>query len=105
MDGHFRQQGIGSQGKHAAVPEVAATGQVLFGGLQVRLFHKTLHLGSLTTGNIAIPGLGMIRDDAEGDDPALAGELCRLGHRPGKGFGFANEMICREYQQHILSAT
>ena len=90
------QPARGLHDEHAAVPEVAAIGQVGFGGLQVGLFDKSSHgahaLGVSAAGaDVAKAGFGLVWGDAQDNDVAIRrgadGRLqggrvgLRVGHR------------------------
>src|SRR5690554_8231924 len=78
----------GGEHEHAAVPEVAARSQVLFGRRAVRLLHESLEpeparavVAGCALQEVAVAGFRPVGDDAGRQEGALAGGPARA--RPG----------------------
>ena len=100
MGAKLREDTIGAEQEHAAVPAVACREQG-FGDGQLRLFHEARDAARrrLSKGragaDVAVAGLGAGRRDAEGDEVACPGHRQREVDRPQQRRGIRDQVIRR----------
>lgn len=100
---HFAQHGTCGEAEHARVPVVAASGQVLAGGVEVGFFYKAFDLVAFGL-DVAKAGFGAFGLDAKGDDAPLQGQVLRLGHGSGKRGLVGDQVVGWQHEQHRLIA-
>ena len=104
VDRQFREQRARPHAEHAAVPQEVAAFQVGAGGGGIRLLDEAAHLARLAARqvfaglDVAIPGLGRLRLDAEGDQLALLRQRRGLLRRPQELLRRLDQVVGRQHQ-------